>query len=77
MQVDALSSAIESLGSRHPQTAEIAYNLGLIRKNRGDLQAARSMFQLAADAYEHVRPADSPELQLVLQQLASLESTSI
>lgn len=73
---DALSSAIESLGSRHPQTAEIAYNLGLIRKNRGDLEAARSMFQLAADAYEHVRPADSPELQLVLQQLASLESTS-
>jgi tetratricopeptide (TPR) repeat protein len=71
---NALSSAIESLGTRHPQTAEIAYNLGLVRKNQGDLQSARELFQLASEAYRHVRPDDSPELQLVLDQLASLES---
>ena len=71
---EALSSAIGSLGYRHPQTAEIAYNLGLVLKNQGELQEARSRFQLAADAYERVRPTDSPELQLALQQLASLET---
>ena len=73
---DALSSAIQALGSYHPQTAEIAYNLGLVRKNQGEIEPARSLFQLASDAYRRVRPDDSPELQLVLQELASLESSS-
>jgi tetratricopeptide (TPR) repeat protein len=68
----ALQLARDSLGDLHPQTAAIAFSLGVLCEQLGELERARHLFELAANAYRHVRPDDSDELQAAVDHLASL-----
>lgn len=58
------------LGARHPEVVEAYMNLAIIEARRGELASARARAMQALDA---VGPAPSPDLALVLTNLAIFE----
>lgn len=68
----ALKRSRDSLGNLHPQTGEVAYNLGLVLSDERDFERARDVFWIAARAFRAVLPEDSIELAELLEHIDAL-----
>ena len=71
----ALRTSIAALGPFHPQTAAIAYSFGQLAAAQGDIQRARTLLELASEAYERVTPEESTVRQAVASALTRLRLT--
>ena len=64
------------LGAKHPATALTLGDLGEIRRLAGDTASAQSYYERALDVFLKCHGADHHRTRWVLEQLATLTSSS-